>query len=103
MQTIFILPTRDFTDEVCRRLIHLANHSDLEAEVAQSTSQIVLDGDGLRLQKLRWVSSIQKGPQTAGFCTRPPVSRSHFAFLAGQIAESLRPFSKIFPFSGDCG
>src|ERR1700692_1037525 len=31
---------------------HLANHSDLEAEVAQSTSQIVLDGDGLRLQKL---------------------------------------------------
>jgi hypothetical protein len=24
----------------------LANHSDLEAEVAQSTSQIVLDGDG---------------------------------------------------------
>src|SRR6202040_874843 len=31
---------------------HLADHSDLEAEVAQSTSQIVLDGDGLRLQKL---------------------------------------------------
>ena len=29
---------------------HLANHSDLEAEVAQSTSQIVLDGDGLGLQ-----------------------------------------------------
>src|ERR1700681_3308808 len=26
---------------------HLANHSDLEAEVAQSTSQIVLDGDSL--------------------------------------------------------
>src|SRR5436189_4515076 len=31
---------------------HLANHSDLEAEVAQSTSQIVLDGNRLRLQKL---------------------------------------------------
>src|SRR3981189_3591680 len=31
---------------------HLSDHSDLEAEVTQSTAQIVLDCDRLRLQKL---------------------------------------------------
>ena len=30
--------------------LHRSDHSDLEAEVAQSTSQIVLGGDGLGLQ-----------------------------------------------------
>ena len=34
-------------------------------------------------------------------CTWSPPS--HLAVLASQIAKSLRPFSKIFPFSGDCG
>ena len=29
--------------------LHLPDHSDLEAEVAQSTAQVILDGDGLRL------------------------------------------------------
>ena len=29
---------------------YLANHSNLEAEVAQGTSQIILDGNSLRLQ-----------------------------------------------------
>ena len=28
------------------------NHADLEAEVAQSTAQVVIDGDRLRLQQL---------------------------------------------------
>ena len=32
--------------------LYLPNHADLEAEVTQSTAQIVVDGDGLRLQRL---------------------------------------------------
>ena len=31
---------------------HRPNHPDLETEVAQSTAQVVIDGDGLRLQQL---------------------------------------------------
>ena len=31
---------------------HRSNHADLEAEVAQSPAQIVIDGDGLGLQQL---------------------------------------------------
>jgi hypothetical protein len=43
--------------------LHCANHSDLEAEVAQGTAQVVLDGDGLRLQQLAM------GQQHAQFLT----------------------------------
>src|SRR5439155_11890136 len=32
--------------------LHRANHSDLEAKVTQGTAQVILDGDGLRLQQL---------------------------------------------------
>ena len=39
--------------------LHLPHHSDLEAEVTQSTAQVVLDGDRLRLQQLAMVSSIR--------------------------------------------
>jgi hypothetical protein len=30
--------------------LHRSHHAHLETEVAQSTAQVVLDGDGLRLQ-----------------------------------------------------
>ena len=39
---------------------HLAGYSNLETEVTQSTAQIVLDGDGLRLQQL---AMCQQHPQ----------------------------------------
>ena len=38
--------------------LHLPDHPDLEAEVAQSPAQVVLDGDSLRLQQLAVVSGI---------------------------------------------
>jgi hypothetical protein len=43
--------------------LHCANHSDLEAKVTQGAAQVVLDGDGLRLQQLAM------GQQHAQFLT----------------------------------
>ena len=43
----------------------------------------------------------EKGRQQRAFAFGLRSRDSHFAFLAGQIAESLRPFSEIFPFSGE--
>ena len=35
-----------------RRPVGWYNHANLEAEVAQSTAQVIVDGDRLRLQQL---------------------------------------------------
>ncbi|MFY9687615.1 MAG: hypothetical protein WAJ88_17585 [Pseudolabrys sp.] len=45
------------------------DHSDLEAEVTQSPAQVVLDGNGLRLQQLAM------GQQHAQLLTCAPFSR----------------------------
>src|SRR6516162_58367 len=55
---------------------------------------------GFRLATLR---SARKGRKQRSFAFSLRSPNSYFALLAGQIAESLRPFSKIFPFSGDYG
>ena len=43
--------------------LHRPHHAHLETEVAQSTAQVVLDGDGLRLEQLAM------GQQHAQFLT----------------------------------
>jgi hypothetical protein len=42
-----------------RLKLNRPHYAHLKAEVAQGGTQVVLDGDGLRLSRLRWVSSIR--------------------------------------------
>src|SRR5262249_55168323 len=51
----------------------------------------------------RFPRGARKGRQRRAFAFGLRSRASRCAFLAGQIAESLLPFSKIFPFSGDRG
>ncbi len=39
--------------------LHRPDHPNLEAEVAQGPAQVIVDGDGLRLQQLAMVSNIR--------------------------------------------
>ena len=48
--------------------LHLPDHSDLEAEVTQSTAQVVLNGDGLRLKQLAMLgTSTSVAPTSSGW------------------------------------
>jgi hypothetical protein len=42
-----------------RLKLHPSYHTDLETEVAQSGTKVILNSNDLRLQRLRWVSSIR--------------------------------------------